>query len=423
MIRTPALLILAALIVGVGLGIAFGAAAPAVQEWAQAIGTLWLNALRMTIVPLIVALLVTGIAAAARAAATGRLAGGAVALMIGLLWCSAGLAAVVTPLLLGWFPIPAASAEALRVALSGAEPVGEVPGFAEFLLSLVPTNPVAAAANDQILPLILFTAIFALAVIRLEATARERLTGFFSALSDAMLVVIGWVLALAPVGVFALAFVVGAKAGTAAIGALLHYVLIVSAVGGIILVLAYALAVFAGRASLPAFARAIAPAQAVALSTQSSLASLPPMLRSSAELRVKPAVADIVLPLAVAIFRVTGPAMNLAVVIYVATWYGVELHTGAMLAGVAAAAITTLGSVSLPGQISFVTAIAPISIAMGVPIEPLALLIAVETFPDIMRTVANVTMDVAVTRAVAERVRVAEPLPDAPRDQILDSGR
>ena len=328
MIRTPALLILAALIVGVGLGIAFGAAAPAVQEWAQAIGTLWLNALRMTIVPLIVALLVTGIAAAARAAATGRLAGGAVALMIGLLWCSAGLAAVVTPLLLGWFPIPAASAEALRVALSGAEPVGEVPGFAEFLLSLVPTNPVAAAANDQILPLILFTAIFALAVIRLEATARERLTGFFSALSHAMLVVIGWVLALAPVGVFALAFVVGAKAGTAAIGALLHYVLIVSAVGGIILVLAYALAVFAGRASLPAFARAIAPAQAVALSTQSSLASLPPMLRSSAELRVKPAVADIVLPLAVAIFRVTGPAMNLAVVIYVATWYGVELSHG-----------------------------------------------------------------------------------------------
>ena len=413
-VRTPALLILAALIAGVALGIAFGAANAGVQEWAQAIGTLWLNALRMTIVPLIVALLVTGIAAAARAAATGRLAGGAVALMIGLLWCSAGLAAVVTPLLLGWFPIPAASAEALRVALSGAEPVGEVPGFAEFLLSLVPTNPVAAAANDQILPLILFTAVFALAVIRLEAAPRERLTGFFSALADAMLVVIGWVLALAPIGVFALAFVVGAKAGTAAIGALLHYVLIVSAVGGIILVLAYVLAVFGGRASLPAFARAIAPAQAVALSTQSSLASLPPMLRSSAELGVKPAVADIVLPLAVAIFRVTGPAMNLAVVIYVATWYGVELHAGAMLAGVAAAAITTLGSVSLPGQISFVTAIAPISLAMGVPIEPLALLIAVETFPDIMRTVANVTMDVAVTRTVAERVVVREVVEATP---------
>ncbi len=405
-LRTPALLILAALVAGVVLGIALGARSAGAQEAAQAVGTLWLNALRMTIVPLIVALLVTGVAAAADAAATGRLAGGAVALMIGLLWLSAALAAVVTPLLLGWFPIPAASADALRAALSGAGPVGEVPGFGEFLLSLVPTNAVAAAANDRILPLMLFTAVFALAVIRLEAEPRARLTGFFSAIADAMLVVIGWVLALAPFGVFALAYVVGAKAGVAAFGALAHYVLIVASVGGLLLIAAYALAVVGGRTGLAAFARAIAPAQAVAISTQSSLASLPPMLRSSTELGVRPAVADIVLPLAVAIFRVTGPAMNLAVVIYVADWYGVELGAGAMLAGVAAAAITTLGSVSLPGQISFVTAIAPISLAMGVPIEPLALLIAVETFPDIMRTVANVTMDVAVARTVGERVRV-----------------
>ncbi len=407
-VRSPALLILAALIGGVVLGIAIGDRSAVTQEWAQAIGTLWLNALRMTIVPLIVALLVTGIASAAKVAATGRLAGGSVALMIALLWCSAGLAAIVTPLLLGWFPIPAASGEALRAALAGSAAVGEVPGFAEFLLSLVPTNPVAAAANDQILPLILFTAVFALAIIRLDEAPRERLTGFFSAVTDAMLVVIGWVLLVAPVGVFGLALVVGMKAGAAAFGALLHYVLIVSSVGGIILLAAYAVAVLGGRARLGAFARAMVPAQAVALSTQSSLASLPPMLRSTEALGVRPAVADIVLPLAVALFRVTGPAMNLAVVIYVADWYGVELHTGALIAGVAAAAITTLGSVSLPGQISFVTAIAPISIAMGVPIEPLALLIAVETFPDIMRTVANVTMDVAVTRVVAERVVVGE---------------
>ncbi len=405
-LRTPALLILAALIAGVGLGIAFAGRSAGVEEAAQAVGTLWLNALRMTIVPLIVALLVTGIAAAANAAASGRLAGGAVATMIGLLWVSAAIAAVLTPLLLGWFPIPAASATALRDALSVAAPVGAVPGFGEFLLSLVPTNPVAAAANDQILPLILFTAVFALAVVRMDEEPRARLTGFFSALADAMLVVIGWVLALAPVGVFALAYVVGAKAGAAAFGALAHYVLIVASVGGTLLIGAYGVAVIGGRAGLVAFAKAVAPAQAVAISTQSSLASLPPMLRSSGDLGVRPAVADVVLPLAVAIFRVTGPAMNLAVVIYVARWYGIELTAGAMLAGVAAAAITTLGSVSLPGQISFVTAIAPISIAMGVPIEPLALLIAVETFPDIMRTVANVTMDVAVTRLAAERLGV-----------------
>jgi Na+/H+-dicarboxylate symporter len=93
--------------------------------------------------------------------------------------------------------------------------------------------------------------------------------------------------------------------------------------------------------------------------------------------------------------------MNLAVALYIAHWFGMELTAGAILAGVAAAATTTLGAVSLPGQVSFITSIAPICLAMGVPIEPLALLIAVETIPDIFRTLGNVTMDVAATRTVS----------------------
>jgi Na+/H+-dicarboxylate symporter len=95
--------------------------------------------------------------------------------------------------------------------------------------------------------------------------------------------------------------------------------------------------------------------------------------------------------------------MNLAVVLYVAHWFGVEIGPAQMAAGIAAAAITTMGSVSLPGQISFITSIAPIALAMGVPIEALGLLIAVETIPDIFRTVGNVTMDVAATATVSKR--------------------
>ena len=93
--------------------------------------------------------------------------------------------------------------------------------------------------------------------------------------------------------------------------------------------------------------------------------------------------------------------MNMAVAIYVAHLMGVELGPLQLAAGVAVAATTTLGAVSLPGQLSFVTSIAPIALAMGIPIEPLALLIAVETIPDIFRTLGNVTMDVAVTGAAA----------------------
>ena len=143
------------------------------------------------------------------------------------------------------------------------------------------------------------------------------------------------------------------------------------------------------------------PAQAVAISTQSSLASLPAMVNGVKSMGVGERSADVVLPIAVALFRATGPCMNLAVAIYVAHLMGISLSPTALAIGVAAAAITTMGAVSLPGSVSFITSCAPICIAMGIPIEPLALLLAIETFPDIMRTLGNVTMDMAVTSTVA----------------------
>jgi Na+/H+-dicarboxylate symporter len=135
----------------------------------------------------------------------------------------------------------------------------------------------------------------------------------------------------------------------------------------------------------------------VAISTQSSLATLPTMLAASESLGAAPAAAGIVLPLAVAVFRATSPAMNLAVALYIAHWLGVPIGPGALAAGVCTAAITTMGSVSLPGTISYIASVAPVAFAMGVPIEALGLLIAVETIPDLFRTVGNVTMDIAIT--------------------------
>ena len=167
-----------------------------------------------------------------------------------------------------------------------------------------------------------------------------------------------------------------------------------------VLIGAYLLAIFGARMSPARFARAMIPAQAVAVSTQSSLASLPAMLDSAKRLGVRDATADFVLPLAVAIFRATSPAMNMAVAIYVAHLAGVELTPVTLLAGIAVALVISIGSVSLPGSISFVVSIGPIALAMGVPVEPLALLVAVEMLPDIMRTLANVTMNVAVTANV-----------------------
>lgn len=418
------------ILLALAVGLAFGLASAAVGggwvegavEVAALVGGLWLNALQMTIIPLVVSLLITGIAASAEAARASRLAGRALILFLVLLWLSAGLAGLLAPLFLQLWPLPVDSAEALRGALTTSEPVGEVAGFAEFFRSIIPTNPVTAAAENAILPLIIFTAVFAFALTRLPAEPRLLLTNFFRALADVMLVMIGWILWLAPIGVFALAYAVGARAGAAAFGALLHYVVIVSAIGIIVWLLAYPLAVFGGRIGLVRFARAVAPSQAVAISTQSSLASLPAMLRSAERLGVPVAASGVLLPLAVAIFRVTGPAMNLTVALYVAHLFGIEVGPAQIAAGIAIAATTTLGSVSLPGQISFITSIAPIALAMGVPIEALGLLIAVETIPDIFRTVGNVTMDVAATATVATRSGFAPGEGLTEQDAILMAG-
>jgi Na+/H+-dicarboxylate symporter len=335
-------------------------------------------------------------------------------LFIAILWTSSILAAVLTPLLLTLWPLAPDASSALKTALIGSKPVGTVPPFGDFLAAIVPSNPVAAAANDAFLPLIVFSLVFAFAITRLPKERRDLLTNFFHAVSETMLVMINWVLWLAPIGVFALAFLVGAKAGTAAFGALLHYVLIVSGVGIVVWIVSFPLGAIGGRVSLGRFARATAPAQAVAISTQSSLASLPAMLRGAEAIGVPDTTSGIVLPLAVAIFRATGPAMNLAVAIYIAIWFGVPLTPASLGAGIAVAAITTMGAVSLPGAISYVSSIAPIAAAMGVPIAPLGLLVAVETFPDIFRTLGNVTMDLAATATIARWSGTEDTAPPAP---------
>ncbi len=400
-----ALPILAALILGLLLGViganaGWGSTAASV---AGPVGGLWLNALKMTIIPLVVSLLISGITQMAEAAKAGKLALRSVLTFLAILWATTIFAAFFIPFLLSLWPLGETGQAALKAAMGASAAVQPPPGFGDFLLSLIPANPIAAAAGDQILPLTFFTVIFAFAIMKMPEKRRGVLTRFFDALGETMLIVIGWVLWLAPIGVFALALSVGAQSGFAALGALLHYVLIVSAMGVAVLIASYAMALLGARLSIGQFQRAVTAPQAVAISTQSSLASLPAMLKATQELGVKAATADLVLPLAVALFRATSPGMNLAVAIYVAHWFGVALTPGQLAIGVAVAAVTTLGSVSLPGSISFISAIAPICIAMGLPIEPLAILLAVEQLPDIFRTLGNVTMDTAVTSAISRQ--------------------
>ncbi|GGE01055.1 sodium:dicarboxylate symporter [Polymorphobacter glacialis] len=386
---------------------------------ADPIGGVWLDALQATVIPLVIGLLFTGIADAAGSARASRLAGRAL-LLFGVLIVTGGVIAVTfVPALLGVWPIAADAARAL-IRDDAVIPAAATLSAGAWLRSFVPTNVFAALAGGSMLQLVIFTGAFAMAATRLPVDARQRLIGFFEAVTQAMLVLVHWVLMLAPIGVFALASQVGIKVGIGAIGILTHYVAIVIAVQIVVIVLIYVLVALMARQGVLAFARAAVPAQVVAVSTQSSIATLPAMLEATTRgLGVPDNVARLVLPMAVSIFRMTSAPANLAVVLYVANLHGIVLGPAELAVGVAVAFAASIAAVGLPGQVSFITSVAPIALAMGVPITTLPLLIAVEMLPDIFRTLGNVTGDMGVTVILA-RDAVAE---DAPLEDVpLDSG-
>jgi len=400
-IKVPAALTFAGLVLGFVVGELLRGTAMLenVLAFAAPAGALWLRALQLTILPLVVGLVYTGISQTLAAAGGDRLARRAVGLFVAVLLASGTMAVLVVPFLLTVAPIPARAVAALS---GGTAPAGQVPGAADILMAMMPENIFAAAAAGAMLPLVLFVSLLALAATRIAAAPRRQLSLVFEGLAAAMMVIVGWVLMLAPIGVFGLAIALGAKSGPDAIGALAHYILVVVAAGTVVMLGGYVLAVWLGKQKLGAFARAMLPVHAVAISTQSSLACLPAMLAASRRLGVRESTSDFVLPLAVAIFRGTSPAMNLGVAIYAAYLTGTPLSVPALAAGVVVAFLVSLSSVSLPGTLSFIISVGPIAMAMGVPVTPLGLLVAVEMLPDLMRTLGNVTMDVAVTAAVDE---------------------
>jgi Na+/H+-dicarboxylate symporter len=275
------------------------------------------------------------------------------------------------------------------------------------LRGFIPANVVNAAPSGAMLSLVFFALVFGFALTKVDQGQTFRLTDVFVRLKEAMLVVIGWVLLVAPIGVFALALAVGAKTGVSALGAFAHYITVYVIMCVIGIFAAYPIAVLLGGVSPARFAHAAAPAQAVALSTQSSVASLPAMLKSCESYLGLPSnVTGVTLPLAVTLFRIAGPLASLTIAIYAAHIMGVSVGAPQLAAGALIAVIMVpAGGGGIPATVTFFATQTPIFAAMGVPIEILGLLIAVETIPDMFRTTANVSMDMAVTTAVARLTR------------------
>jgi Na+/H+-dicarboxylate symporter len=405
------LVLLVSLIAGFAGGIVLRASGqPALAagvDYIVLVGEIWLRALQMTSLPLLIALLITGIAGAGDVAASGRIAGRSLSWIV-VLVIGAGL--LGTAVILGFLALWPVSETARSALMAGVGALGDgtspapPPPLREWLINVIPTNPFAATAQGAILSMVVFVLLFALAMTRLPAERRAPLLAFFQSVNQTMMVLVGWVLQLAPFGTFALALGVGLHGGAGAAGAIVQYVLLECAAGGAIILALYPVAALFGHISPLRFARAVGPPQVVAASTQSSLATLPAMIAAAeGPLAVPARVAGVTLPIAVSIFKVTSATMNLAVVVFTAHVLGLPIAAGSLIAGLVVAWLVSFGVAGLPGASSFFASVVPICLAMGVPTSLLAILIAVEVIPDLFRTVGNVTADVALTRIVARR--------------------
>lgn len=411
---------LVALAAGLVLGIAIsmsGGWLASIPRYVEPVGTLWVNALRMTVIPLVVSAILIGINAMPDPARVGRLGGRAMLLFVVLLALAATFATVVGPFALSALTIDRTTADALRANVGNAagdfaQNVPKLAGFGQWLTDLVPTNPFKAAADGAMLQLIVVALLAGIAITRIGAPSREPLLRVVQGIYDTALTLVRWVLAAAPVGVFALAVSLSTKLGIAAAGAIALYVGAVCAMTAGFTVVFYLAVWLAGKRTVREFARACAPAQAVALSSRSSLASLPTMLQGADEvLRLPMATRSFVLPLAVAMFRPGGAIAIPMGVLFVARLYGVDLSAAQLVAVTLAAVLTTFSAPGIPG--GSILVMVPVLASAGLPASAVGLLLGVDAIPDMVRTMTNVTGDMAVVSILAR----FEP-PACQRDRI-----
>jgi proton glutamate symport protein len=326
---------------------------------------------------------------------------------------AAAFAVLLGPLAFSLVSIDPAAVAAMRestaeAAARAAETAQTVPTFVEWIVSLVPQNPIRAASDGAMLPLIVFTLAFAFALTRIEGPRRDVVLRFFQGIADVSLTLVQWVLRFAPVGVFALTLALAARLGVAAAGAVVSYMVIVSLMVVVFVAFVmYPIAVVLGGRSLREFARAVLPVQAVAFSSRSSLAALPAMMESArTQLKLPEPVVAFLLPLSVALYRI-GAAIGMTIgVVFVAKLYGVDMTTARLATIVLTVVVTTFSVPGIPA--GSIISMVPVLMAAGLPVEGIGILLGADTIPDMFRTTANATSDMVAAVAIGGKEQRVE---------------
>ena len=385
------------LVAGLATGIFVAAAGPAlapVGTAADVMGTLWINAILMTILPLVVSKLIVSITAHDDGPGLGRAGWRAGVTFLVLLTVTAALAAFVMPAVFGRCRSTRRPRPRCGRARRRAHRAAPVPA-SQWIVAFVPTNAVRAAADGAIVPLLVFAVAFAVAASRIPRALREPLVALFRAIDATISVLLRWIVALSPYGVFALGLGLAMRAGGGIVTALVYYVVVSSAVMVVITAALY-LVVFLGAGVSPGlFARAAAPAQVLAFGTHSSMAALSAMLEGAENrLELSRTATGFVLPMALAVFKYSGPVWFVVVTFFIGRLYNVAIDPSRMFAVVVASVVTSFAIGGVPSGAAVV--VAPVLAAAGLPVEAMGVLLAVDPIPNAFRTVANVTGMLAV---------------------------
>ncbi|MCU0633659.1 MAG: dicarboxylate/amino acid:cation symporter [Gemmatimonadaceae bacterium] len=363
---------------------------PALARAIEPVGQLWVNAIRMPIIPLLMALTISGIAGAETTREAGRLSTRALVVFLVILVTSAAIATPLAVRLLDGLSFDPAATASLRASAGVDGATVARLTLRDWVTSLVPSNPLKAMADGALLPLVVFAVCYGLALTRTAPATRAAQLGAARGVADVLLVLIGWVLALAPVGVFALAWTLGATVGLPAAGAVVRYLLATTATVAAAAVLLVLVTSVLARVPLMRLVRALGPALLIAATTRSSLAALPAVLSGlRSGLAVRDRVIGVVVPIAASLFKPNSPWTWPFGAMLVARLYGVELDAGQWAVFALGSVLLSFTTPGIPSGGFFVQA--PLYAAVGLPAEGLGILIALDLLPDIAKTALNVT--------------------------------
>jgi Na+/H+-dicarboxylate symporter len=382
-----------------GLLLGFGAAVTgsdvlhAAAAGVAPLGAAFVRLIRLVVIPLVGSTLFSAVATIGDLRRLGRLG----LHTLGFLWGTT-LIAIITGMLVTSAALPFAGTLTIAPAAGSVAPPAP-PGFFDFLLGLIPENPVKAAADGALLPLIVFTVLFAAAAAALPEGQRTRLVDLADAVTAALIRLIHWILWTAPVGVFALAAPLAADAGLDLLRSL--GIFIAAVIVGLLIFTAAVYVPFVrfvARVPGRRFLTACVEPAAIAFSTTSSAATLPAMFNATDRLHLPRALASFVLPIGAAVSRSGSALYQGSAVVFLGHLYGAGVSPGELIAALFATFLVALTIAPVPS--ASVVTLPPALAAVGVPIDGIGIMLGIDRIPDMFRTVVNVIGNVAATAVV-----------------------